>query len=41
MLTFALLSLPRSQLADIHTLFVCVAGLMGKMVMLSQISLGL
>jgi hypothetical protein len=38
MLTFALLSLPRSQLADIHTLSVCVAGLREKMVMVSLIS---
>jgi hypothetical protein len=38
MLTFALLLLPRSQLADIHTLFVCVAGLRAKMGMLSLIS---
>jgi hypothetical protein len=38
MLTFALLSLPRSQLADIHTLFVCDAVLMAKTVTLWLIS---
>jgi hypothetical protein len=32
MLTFALSLLRRSQLADIHTLFVCVAGLTAKTV---------
>jgi hypothetical protein len=34
MLTFVPSLLRRSQLADIHTLFVCDAGLMAKTVML-------
>jgi hypothetical protein len=36
--TFALSLLRRSQLAAIHTLFVCVAGLTAKTVMLWLIS---
>jgi hypothetical protein len=38
MLTYALSLLRRSQLAAIHTLFVCDAGLMAKTVMLWLIS---
>ena len=38
MRTFAPSLLRRLQLADIHTLFVCVAGLMARPVMLSLIS---
>jgi hypothetical protein len=38
MLTFVLSLLRRSQLAVIHTLFVCVAGLTAKTVMLWLIS---
>jgi hypothetical protein len=38
MLIFALSLLRRSQLADIHTLSVCVAGLTAKTVMLRLIS---
>jgi hypothetical protein len=41
MLTFALSLLRRSQLADIHTPFVCVVGLTAKTVMLWLISQGL